>query len=294
MSEAKGLTPDESVNLSSVALTGDNKIEYKVKGRPAFAFVDVYFKPGQKILADYGAMLWMDGDIDIMTYCTGGWCAACWRSCAREGCCQNTFTGPAHGRGIASFGFKLPGDMLPFVCAPGKGWLLSPGGFVCGTNNVSVNARFMGCCFCCFAGEGAWLTLVRSSDSNPCMFFAGKYGCLEHHDIPEGGEFIVDPGLFFACNEDATVSIGLAAVCVTCCCGNQGVVIRFKGPCRVTTKSRDPWIFQEGLDEHRERKQQGGDGKQGFHTGSRELDMTIACCKTIRVCLKRLLRRRRT
>ena len=32
-----------------------------ISGRPMFASVDVYLAPGQKVLADGGAMTWMDG-----------------------------------------------------------------------------------------------------------------------------------------------------------------------------------------------------------------------------------------
>jgi len=275
--DPRGPAPNDLVNWSGAQLSGDDALHYAVKGRPAFAFVDVYLKPGQEILADFGAMLWMEGKVPVSTACTGGCCAGFWRSCAGEGCCQNTFKGP----GNVTFGFKLPGDMFPFTLMPGKGWLIKSGAFVAGSRNIVVDAKFMGCMFCCCSGEGAFLTYLTVKSGNG-MFFAGKYGGLEFHDVPDGKEFIVDPGLFFAVDEDALskkkISIGMAAGCQTCICGQQGIVIKFKGPCRVVTNTRDPYIFVDLLENRRSQENKGGQGGN-VKTGNEQADQVARTCK---------------
>jgi uncharacterized protein (TIGR00266 family) len=229
---------------------GEQQLMYAVKGRPAFAFVDLFLKPGQNVIADAGAMLWMDGGVPIETGCFGGCCASCMRTLAGESCCFNKFSHP--GRESAgdspvrvSFGFDLPGDMLPFGVQENKGWVLTRKAFVVGTENVVVSARFAGCMACCFSGEGPFLTKVTVSRGEG-MFFAGSYGALERHEIDVGKVFFVDTGLFFAAKQDVKIGIGLAGGIKTCCCGGEGFVMKFNGPAVIYTKSRDPSIFDEG------------------------------------------------
>jgi len=232
------------------APTGDDQqLSYAVKGRPAFAFVDVYLKPRQRVIADAGAMLWMDSEVPISTGCYGGMCNSCMRTCAGESCCFNQFEHPgkADQPVKVSFGFDLPGDMLPFGCLPGKGWVLTRKAFVCGTENIEVSSRFAGCMACCFSGEGPFLTKVMTGDGKAGMFFAGSYGAIERHDIDAGKIFFVDNGLFFAAKHDVQIGIGIAGGLKTCCCGGQGLVMKFVGPAVVYTKSRDPSIFEQGV-----------------------------------------------
>jgi uncharacterized protein (TIGR00266 family) len=222
-------------------LSQEESLRYAVKGRPAFAFVDIFLPKDARCLGDAGAMLWMDGEIQIETGCHGGCCSSFARSCAGESCCQNLFIGPNNG-GQATFGFELPGDLLPFGCTPGNGWVVTRGGFICGSSNIVVSARFAGCGACCFGGEGPFLTKV-SCEQGKGMFFAGAYGALERHDIPGGKMLFVDAGLFFAAHETVQIRVGLAGGLKTCLCGGQAFVMKFSGPCVVYTKSRDPAIF---------------------------------------------------
>jgi len=240
MEEQKTEPLQANVNESNEEWKDEHQLNYAVKGRPAFAFVDVYLKPKQKVFADAGTMLWMDGDVPItVTCCHGGCCNAYMRTCSGETCCQNEFTGP----GKVSFGLKLPGDLLPFSVTPGNGWIISHKSFVCGSDNVRVSSRFAGCFACCCGGEGPFVTKVTVSHKSKGMFFAGNYGTLERHEIPAGKSFFVDTGLFFAAHESTSINVGKAGSIAAFCCGGEGFVMKFRGPAVIYTKSRDPSIF---------------------------------------------------
>jgi len=71
-------------------------------------------------------------------------------------------------------------------------------------------------------------------------FFAGNYGSIERHEIPAGKVFFIDHGLFFAAHETINIGIGIVGNIVGFCCGGEGFVMQFFGPCVVYTKSRDP------------------------------------------------------
>jgi len=221
---------------------GEPALRGVINDRPAFAHVDIDLQAGQKIMADGGAMIWMDGKIPINTTC-GGCYAACWRTCAGESCCQNTFTGP----GRVAFSFKLPGDMLPFGVAPGAGWILSSGAFVAGTMNCSVSSRWSSCTACICGGESPFITKITSNDGQNAMFYAGGYGAITRHEIPEGKTFCLDNGLFFAANENINFELGLPGGPIGWCYGGEGWVLKFRGPCVVYSQNRDPAIWRKIL-----------------------------------------------
>jgi len=219
----------------------EQPLKYTIKGRPAFAFVDIFIKEKEVILADAGAMLWMDSGMSIATDCYGGILSACFRTCSGESCCQNKFS----GQGRITFGFDFPGDMLPFSVTPGNGWIITHKSFVCGTEGILVSSRFTGCPACLCSGEGWFVTkVILEPGYQKGMFFAGSYGSLERHEVREGQELFVDGGLFFAAHEAAEICVGLAGGITTCLCGDQGFVMKFKGPAVVYTKSRNPIIFR--------------------------------------------------
>lgn len=208
-----------------------------VNGRPMFASVDIELGPGEKVLADAGAMTWMDEGINIDTEIKDGLKAGCCRSLANESCCLNTYTGP----GKVGFGFDVPGDMMAFAVTPEFGWILSRGAFICGSDYVKVSGRFAGCCACLLSDEGPFLTKVTSQQ--PGVFYAGGFGSIVRHDIPAGQVFYVDNGLFFAAHEKTKIQIGLIGGVKSTCCSGEGLVMKFWGPCTIFTQSRDPSLF---------------------------------------------------
>jgi len=212
----------------------ENLLAYNVKGRPAFSYVDIYLNPGQKVVADAGKMLWMDGEVPMKTHCPGGCMNSTYRTCSGESCFQNTFTGP----GKVSLGSEMLGDLLPFVVTQGNGWVITRSSYICGTENLKVTSRFSGCGACLCGREGAFLTHVTVLGGTG-MFFGGHYGMLERNEVAAGQQLIVDGGLFFAAHELSELAIGIVGGCTGLCFSGEGFVIKFTGPCVVYTKSRD-------------------------------------------------------
>jgi len=216
-----------------------------IRDRPAFSHVEVELGVQQGILANGHAMNWMDGNIQLQTNMNE--CGpACCRWMAGESVCLNTFTGP----GKITFAQELPGDILPFACAPEEGWVVSSGSFICGTNNLKVDGQFIGCAACLCAQEGAILCKITCTDNNQGVFYAGSYGALTRHEIKDGESMFVEPGLFFAASANTKFEIALAGDCVSCFCGREGFVMKFTGPNVVYTQNRNPLIWKSVLRPH--------------------------------------------
>jgi uncharacterized protein (AIM24 family) len=243
----------------SLQLTGPTVMDARpmlngfIRDRPAFAHVEVGLAQGQKVMADGKAMIWMDGHVPIETKC-GSCGAACWRGCAGESCCQNFYTGP----GRVTFGFDLPGDMLPFGVTPGAGWILAAGAFVCGTDNITVTARFSGCFACCCGGTNVFLVKITVQGDQNGMFYAGGYGAITRHDVPADKFLWLSRGLFFAASDKTQINGGLPGSCVSCLYGGQGFAMKFQGPAVVYSQNRNPDIWYNVLHPPPPRKKKGG------------------------------------
>lgn len=171
MSEHKNAEENLHLIRGDAPPSYNETLDFKINGRPAFATVSMELKPEQNVISDGGAMMWMDGDVDVSLTCPGGPFAACGRSCAGESCYFEKYKGPGH----VTFGFDTPGDILPFAVTPGNGWLFTKGAFVAGTPDLKVSSKFTGCCTGAAAGESAFLTKVTTTE-NFGICFAGNYG----------------------------------------------------------------------------------------------------------------------
>jgi uncharacterized protein (AIM24 family) len=151
---------------------------------------------------------------------------------------MNKFSGP----GEVSFGFDLPGDILPFAVTPGQGWIISAASFICGSTNVIVSARWAGLAACLCGSEGWFMTKVYSNNG-PGLFYAGGFGQLQRHEVPEGKTILINNGLFFAANDRTQFEIGLPGDCASWCWGKEGFVMKVHGPSVIYTQNRDPSVF---------------------------------------------------
>lgn len=234
--EAVPLQAADGIDMST-----EQQINYIMAGRPVFSTVNVNLDKGERILADGGAMNWMDSTFDVETFCPGGIIGGCARCLTGESCFQNVFES-TQDKSKINFGFEDPGDMLPFLITDGNGWKLTKKAFVAGTPNCKVTAAFPGCLACCTSGEGL-LTKIVSRDGQPAMAFCGGFGEIIRHDVPAGQCLFVDNGLFFACHEKTKIKIGSVGGLKAFCCSGEGLVMKFFGPCVVFTQSRDPTIM---------------------------------------------------
>lgn len=247
------LVGDDAVDSQMGGL--QNPLNVKLHYRPNFAHVEVALEEGQQVVADAGALLFMDDSVEMNTSCAlGGCCSGYWRRCSGESGCVNTFTGP--GR-VAFADTTMPGDCIPFALTRGQGWLVSNGSYLCCTPNVKVSGKWAGCCMCACGGEGAFLTHITLNeddeefkDQDVGVVYVADYGSFQAHTLQPGASFYVDNGLFLACSDNVKIEVAILGGCITCCCGGEGVVLKFTAtlsPVTVYTQNRDPAIMKKLL-----------------------------------------------
>jgi len=216
---------------------------YQIKGRPAFAFADVWLQSGHRLIADTKSLLWMDGQLNVETGLHTGCCSAIMRDCSGESFCLNTYTGTGENQKI-TVGFELPGDMLAFGVTDQSRWVFTFDAFIAGTDNLVISSRFSSCLACCCADTSAFLTTAGVENGQMGVVLAGSYGMIERHDIPEGQTLLVSRGLFFAAKEDVNFEVGLIGQecggLLNLCCTGGGIIYRFRGPSTIYTQSKSP------------------------------------------------------
>jgi len=94
-----------------------------------------------------------------------------------------------------------------------------------------------------------WLVkcTVDEKAAENAMFWAGGYGVLTRQEVKAGQQFFLDNGLFFAASEKIDIGLGLPGGCISCCCGGEGIVMKFTGPCVVYSMNRSPHIWEKVL-----------------------------------------------
>jgi uncharacterized protein (AIM24 family) len=239
---------DESNKQGFSSQIGQQKgaFVYQIKGRPAFAFGDIWLQNGQRVIADTKSLLWMDGSVQVETGIPGSICSALMRSCSGEACCLNTYSNVTSNNvpSKVTVGFELPGDIMAFGVTNNNGWVFTYDAFIAGTDNLQISSRFSSCCACLCGDESVFVTTVSVKDGEMGVVLAGSYGMIERHDVPDGQTLLVSKGLFFAARQDAQFDVGLIGQecggLLNLACTNGGIVFRFKGPCVVYTQSKSP------------------------------------------------------
>ena len=213
-------------------------LRYEITGGEAFGAVTIHLdKPGQQIVAEGGAMIYMTGGVKMSTKSTGGLMKGLKRTFSGESMFQNYFElEPDVQTGFVTFAPGVPGSIVHLHLHQGEGWTLSQGAYIAGTPSVQVDTR-KGGFKQMFGGEGFFLVDIKTDAEGDVWM--GGYGFIERHEVKAGEEFIVDNGVMLAFQSHMEYSLSKVGGKKSFFLGGEGVVIRYKGPGIVYTQNRD-------------------------------------------------------
>ena len=171
-------------------------LKYEITGSPAFAVVRITIdNPGQQVRAEGGAMVYMDGHVNMKTQ-SGGIGKGLKRMFSGESMFQNFFSiSDGSPPGMVAFAHGAPGDIVHLHLNKGEEWILSRDAYICGTTSVEVTSKFGGFKGV-LGGEGMALTKIIATAEGDVWI--GGYGLVERHDLDHGQEFVVDNGVMMA------------------------------------------------------------------------------------------------
>ncbi|MHA2295502.1 MAG: TIGR00266 family protein [Candidatus Hodarchaeales archaeon] len=219
-----------------------SNVRYEIEGRPAFAVVKVYLDPGQRIIAEGGAMVYMDGHVDMETKSTGGVLKGLKRKFSGESMFQNHFAVPegSNDPGMIAFAHGSPGDIIHLHLEGGEQWTLNRDAYICSTPGLEVTTSSGGF-KSMFGGEGLFLTQINALEEGD--FWFGGYGLVERHDLAPGREFVIDTGVMMAYTTGIQYKLSKVGGRKSFVLGGEGIVMRFTGPGVVYTQNREISLF---------------------------------------------------
>ncbi|MEL6493815.1 MAG: TIGR00266 family protein [Cyanobacteria bacterium J06623_7] len=206
-------------------------MECEIKYKPAFSAIFVTLEPGDKIVAEAGAMASMDSQITMKTELSGGlFPALAKKFFGGESLFVNTFSNETKQYLNLVLTQSVVGDITE-IELHGKDMYFQPGAYIASTPGVTMGVRWAGFTSW-FAGEG--LFKLRLSGKGKAYF--GAYGGITKKAID--GEFIVDNGHLVAYEPGIQMSIKLSSGLLGSLTSGEGFVNRLSGRGNVYLQSR--------------------------------------------------------
>jgi uncharacterized protein (TIGR00266 family) len=160
-------------------------MKYQIQCQPSYSVLEAELNPGEKIVAEAGAMAWMSSNIKTTTAARGGVLGGLKRSLLTgESFFQNTFEAEGSG-GMVGLAPGIAGDICAYEMT-GSELFLEKGAYLASSPGVECDAKFAG-----LAGlfkEGFFVLRVTGMGT---LFF-NAYGDIEEVEVD--GSYTVDNG----------------------------------------------------------------------------------------------------
>ena len=206
-------------------------MEWEIKYKPAFSTIFVTLSPGEKIIAEAGAMASMDSQVKIETKLSGGFFAALAKKFfGGESLFVNVFSNETKQYLNLVLTQSVVGD-IEEIELHGKDLYFQPGAYIASTPGVKMGVRWAGFTSW-FAGEG----LFKLRLSGKGRVFFGAYGGITKKTID--GEFIVDNGHLVAYEPGIQMGIKLSGGLIGSMTSGEGFVNRLTGRGNIYLQSR--------------------------------------------------------
>lgn len=209
-------------------------MEHKIDYGPAFSLLALRIGEGDKVTAEAGAMVSMDGTINIETKMRGGFGGALKRSLlGGESFFMNNFT----GSGEVTFASSLPGD-IKHIPMRGNTIYVQSGSFICSSGDITVDTKFGGAKLF-FSGEGLFLLKISGTGD----LFIASYGAMTERELQSGQELKVDTGHMVAFEEGVNYEVKKVGGLKSTLLSGEGLVANFTGPGKVIIQTRSLSAF---------------------------------------------------
>jgi len=204
-------------------------MEFSIVGGTSYPALEVTLTPGDEVVAEAGAMAWMDTTVQTKTSARGGIMAGLSRKLLTgESFFQNTYSVADKPGSIA----LVPGSPGTIVQHEMSGDLnLEKGAYLASTPGVEIKSKFEG--LKGLLNEGLF---VMRATGQGTLFFSG-YGDVEPIDVD--GEYVVDNGYAVAWEAGLTYKLSKAKKIRSFLFSDQ-ILLRFSGRGRVWVQSRSP------------------------------------------------------
>ena len=227
--------PVKPVNVVSQIDTVNIAKNAKRVGNSGSSYLEVNLTNGQKIHASSGSMLFMTGAIDMPESKFDG----IGKLFAGEHIVHQEYT--ATGSGTIAFGLDFPNDIIRIEILPGVKYRLSRYSYLASTVNIKISATTqMKGIFGIGQSEGFILPVAENISNKPGYIWLCAYGTFQMKRLTNGQSFIVDNGLFLACDDRRQYDvIKIGKSYFSALINKEGFAMKFTGPCDIYIQSKN-------------------------------------------------------
>lgn len=213
-------------------------MQYRIQCQPSYSVLEMRLRPGEQVVTEAGAMVWMSDNLNVATSTRGGLFSGLKRSVLTgESFFQNTYVAEG-GAGLLGLAPGQPGDIVPYVLDYSELYL-ERGAYLASTPDVECNSDFQG--LRGLFNEG--LFILRASGAGTLFF--NSYGDIEEVEV--NGSYVVDNGHAVAWEPTLEYELTKARRIRSFLFSDQ-LLMRFHGQGRLWVQSRNPrsladWIY---------------------------------------------------
>jgi uncharacterized protein (TIGR00266 family) len=210
-------------------------IDYRILGDD-MQIVEIILDPGEGVRAETGAMLYLEGGVEMATGTGGGLLSGLKRMVSGEGFFITTFTNAGNAPAMAAFGAPYPGKIMPIELADHGGtFLCQKDAYLCSAVGVDITVAFtkrLGAGL--FGGEG--FILQKLAGDGLAFIHAG--GTVIEKRLAAGEVLRVDTGCLAGFEESVDYDIGFVGGFTNALFGGEGMFLAtMTGPGRVYLQS---------------------------------------------------------
>ncbi len=176
-------------------------MKYDIVGSP-LPVVICTLSAGEKMITEKGSMSWMTPNMHMET-AAGGIGKAFSKMFSGEAMFQNIYTCTG-GDGVIAFASSFPGNIIPFMIAPGQDMIVQKSGFLASEAGVELSIHFqkrLGAGF--FGGEG----FIMQRLSGQGIAFVEVDGSVINYTLAPGQQMVIDTGYLVAMDPTVTMDI---------------------------------------------------------------------------------------
>lgn len=207
-------------------------MNFSIEGGSDYPMLHVDLQPGETIVAEAGAMAWMDSHIETTVSTRGGLGKGLKRALlGGESLFQNTFSVKEKAGTLALVPGE-PGPILHEHLTRGRELFMQAGAYLASSEGIELDTKYEG--LKGLLSEGMFTLRVHGQGD---LFFSG-YGGVEEVEVH--GEYVVDNGYAVAWEPSLSYSISKTGKKIRSFLFGDQLVVRFKGNGRLWVQSHAP------------------------------------------------------
>ncbi len=211
-------------------------MESKIELSPEYGLLEVLLRPGEKLVAESGAMVAMDSSIKLTSKARGGVLKGLKRKMlGGESFFQSTYEAE-NQPGKVWLAPGAPGDIKEVELAPGKSLMVQSSCYMASTPDVQLDTKWGGAKGF-FSGTGMFLLKA----TGPGTVWITSFGAMAVQEV--SGGFTVDTGHIVAFDETLQYHISKVGGLKGLLFSGEGLVAKFSGHGQIHMQTRNPSSF---------------------------------------------------